>query len=322
MKKLIALAIVVCLVAAGYSAAWFWAAGQAGAYVKELETADGIEVPRLVCGSFSIGGFPFGFDATCTDATVQAGDVTMDLAGLKASVEVYRPTHVLVFAQGPVSAADAFTGSQSRLDFAAAEASARLDGWRIGRVSVVIEAPVWTDTVLGDRLLAQADSFEAHLLDMPERHDSAAGLASLAIYSKTSGLGVPGLGFAGGEATLDAELANLGDDVRAYGDPDLLRRWQAAGARLTLNGLKGDAADFAFDASGALGLDSAGRAEGQVQLHSQGVVERLGPLLPADVRGMVVGTPAADGSHSQTLTLAAGVVFSGLVPVGVVPPLF
>lgn len=322
MKKLIALAIVVCLVAAGYSAAWFWAAGQAGAYVKELETADGIEVPRLVCGSFSIGGFPFGFDATCTDATVQAGDVTVDLAGLKASVEVYRPTHVLVFAQGPVSAADAFTGSQSRLDFAAAEASARLDGWRIGRVSVVIEAPVWTDTVLGDRLLAQADSFEAHLLDMPERHDSAAGLASLAIYSKTSGLGVPGLGFAGGEATLDAELANLGDDVRAYGDPDLLRRWQAAGARLTLNGLKGDAADFAFDASGALGLDSAGRAEGQVQLHSQGVVERLGPLLPADVRGMVVGTPAADGSYSQTLTLAAGVVFSGLVPVGVVPPLF
>ena len=322
MKKLIALAVVVCLVALGYSAAWLWAAGQASAYVKTLETADGVQVPRLVCGSFSIGGFPFGFDATCTDASVQSGDISVALSGLKASVEVYRPTHVLIFAQGPVAVADAFTGSQSRVDFASAEASARLDGWRIGRVSAVVEAPVWTDTVLGDRLLAQADRFEARLPELPDRHDGAAGLASLAIYSKTSGLGVPGLGFAGGEATLDAELANLGDDVRAYGDPDLLRRWQAAGARLTLNGLKGDAADFAFDASGSLGLDSAGRAEGQVQLHSQGVVERLGPLLPADVRGMVVGTPAADGSYSQTLTLAAGVVFSGLVPVGVVPPLF
>jgi len=322
MKKLIALAIIVVLVAVGYSAAWFWAAGQAKDYVKQLETADGVEVPRLVCGSFSIGGFPFGFDATCTDASVQLGDISVELSGLKASVEVYRPTHVLIFAQGPVTVADAFTGSQSRVDFASAEASARLDGWRIGRVSLVVEAPVWTDTVLGDRLLAQADGFEAHLLDMPDRHDAAAGLASLAIYSKTTGLSAPGAGLAGGEATLEAELGNLGDDVRAYSDAELLRRWQEAGGRLVLTSLKGDAADLAFEVSGTLGLDSSGRAEGQLKLHSKGVVERLGPLLPADVRGMVTGAPAADGSYSQTLTLRAGVAFAGLVPVGMVPPLF
>ena len=57
------------------------AAGQATDYVKSLETADGETMPRLKCGQFGIGGFPFGFDVTCTDATIESGDVTVTVAG-------------------------------------------------------------------------------------------------------------------------------------------------------------------------------------------------------------------------------------------------
>ena len=85
---------------------------------------------------------------------------------------------------------------------------------------------------------------------------------------------------------------------------------------------KGDDATSSFDASGTLGLDPSGRLEGQLKLHSRGVVERLGPLIPEQYRGWIVGTPAEDGSYSQTLNIAAGVVFSGLVPTGIIPPLF
>ncbi len=322
MKKIVALAIVVVVVAAGYTVAWLWAAGQAGDYVKRLETADGIDTPRLVCASFGIGGFPFGFDATCTEATIQTGDVTIEVSGLKASVEVYRPTHALVFAQGPATIEDAFTGSRSRLDFNAARGSARLDGWRIARVSTVLEEPLWTDTLFGDRLLARADQLELHLIDAPEKHDAAAGLATVAVYAKAEGLDAPGPGIAAGEATFEAEITNLPDDVRSYGDADLLRRWQAAGGRLEQARFKGDAADLALEASGTLGLDGAGRVEGQLQLRSSGVVERLGPLLPEQYRGLIVGAQDADGSYSQALTFTGGVVFSGLVPAGMVPPLF
>ena len=41
----------------------------------ELETADGETMPRVVCGSFSITGFPFGFDANCTNATIVSGAI-------------------------------------------------------------------------------------------------------------------------------------------------------------------------------------------------------------------------------------------------------
>jgi hypothetical protein len=320
MKKIIARGVVGFLLVAGYSVAWLWAAGQATAYVKTLESADGVGTPRVVCGGFGIGGWPFGFDVTCSDATVTSGDVTVSVSGLKASVEVYRPTHVLVFAQSPLSIDDAFTGSRSQLDFASASASVRLDGWRIGRVSAVLSEPVWNDTVLDDRLLAKAGKLEAHLVDVPGKHDAQAGLATLANYVLVEGLDAPGFEIANGQSTFEAEITNLSDDVRTYGDADLLRRWQAAGGKFTIVGFKGGDATSSFDASGTLGLDTAGRLEGQVKLHSRGVVERLGPLLPEQYKGWIVGTQAEDGSYSQTLNIAGGVVFAGLVPTGMIPP--
>ncbi len=322
MKKIIALAAFIAVLAIGYSVAWLWAAGQASAYVTMLASADGVTTPRLACGTFGIGGFPFGFDATCSDAVIQSGDVTVTVSGLKASIEVYRPTHVLLFAQSPVNFADAFTGSRSRLDFTAAQASLRLDGWRIGRVSAVLEAPVLNDTVLDDLLLAKADRFEAHLVDLPGKHDAAAGLASLGQYVEIDNLNAPGFAIAAGKSTFEAEIDNLPDDVRTYGDADLLRRWQAAGGKYNIVAFTGEDGPNRFETSGTLGLDNAGRVEGQLKLSSKGVVERIGPMIPEQFRGLIIGGQAADGSYSQTVNIAAGVIFSGLMPAGLIPPLF
>ncbi len=120
------------------------------------------------------------------------GDQMVTAAGIKASAEVYNPTHVLVFGKSPVTIEDAFTGSKSRVDFDSLEGSARLSGWRIGRVSLIVEKPVWNDIVLDDRLLAKADHAEAHLLDLPELYDGKAGLAALGQYVEIDNLVAPG----------------------------------------------------------------------------------------------------------------------------------
>lgn len=322
MKKIIALGVVVFLLVAGYGVAWLWAAGQASEFVKSLETADGETTPRVTCGSFAVSGFPFGFDVTCTNATVVSGDVTVTLASLKGTAQVYRPTHVLLFGQSPVEIDDAFTGSKSRVDFASAQASVRLDGWRIGRASVVVTEPVWNDTVLDDRLLAKATKVEAHLVDVPAKYDAEKGLATLAQYALVEGLDAPGVQIGNGQATFESEVSNLPDDVRTYGDGDLLTRWQAADGKLTISSFKGGDATSSFDVTGTLGLDRGGRLEGQLKLHSNGVVERFGPMIPPEYKGWIVGEQAADGSYSQTLNIVAGVVLSGLMPMGMIPPLF
>ena len=322
MKRIIVLGIVVVLVIPAWTGAWFWGASFITGSVKSLEAADGVTTPKLSCGSFGIGGYPFGFDLTCTSATVTLADTTVTAAGLKASAEVYNPTHVLVFAKSPVTIADAFTGSQSRVDFASAEGSGRLTGWRIGRISVLVEKPVWNDTVLEDRLIAKAEHVEMHLVDLPELHDAGAGLAGLGQYLEIDRLNAPAFEINAGKAVFEGDLDKLPDDIRTYGEADLLKRWQVAGGTFTLKSFNGSDGDRNFSATGKLALDAQGRLDGQLKLNSKGVVERLGPLLPDQYRGWIIGAQAADGSYSQTLNIAAGVVFAGLIPAGVVPPVF
>jgi hypothetical protein len=323
MKRIIGLGIFIGLVIAVWTGAWFWAAGQITGYAKSLETADGVDTPRLTCGSFGVSGWPFAFDVTCMEASVTLDDTTLDINGLKATAQVYNPFHLLVFAQSPVAIEDAFTGSQSRLDFDSASLSARVTGWRIGRVSLVVDKPVWNDTVLDDRLIGKAGHLEAHLIDLPDLHDKEAGLAGLGQYVKIDDLAAPGFGIAGGTATFEGEVTKLSDDLRTYGDAGLLQRWQAAGGQFVLRGFKGeDSAGDNFAATGNLSLDTQGRLNGQMKLTSKGIVEQLGPVIPETYRGLVLGAPAADGSYSQTVNIAAGVVFAGVVPAGVIPPLY
>jgi hypothetical protein len=110
--------------------------------------------------------------------------------------------------------------------------------------------------------------------------------------------------------------------VRTYSDADLVRRWQAAGGKFTLKELTGDDGKTHFEATGELALDAQGRLNGSVKLNSNGVVERLGPVIPEQYRGLIVGGQATDGSYSQNINIAAGIVFSGLVPMGMIPPAF
>jgi hypothetical protein len=322
MKRIIILGAVVLLVLAAWTGAWFWGAGVITDQVTALAGEDGVTEPKVTCGSFGIGGYPFGFDLTCANATVTYGDVTVTASGLKASAEVYNPTFVQVFAQSPIGIADAFTGSQSRIDFVSARGSARLNGWRIARVSLVIEKPVWNDSVLEDRLIARADHAEAHLIDLPDEHDAKAGLAGLGQYLQLENLNAPAFEINAAKATFESTVDKLPDDVRSLGDPDSLRRWQAAGGVFTLKGLSAVDGPTNFDATGMLKLDDQGRLNGQLKLHSKGVVERVGPSIPEAYRNWIVGARAEDGSYSQTLNIAGGVVFAGLIPAGVVPPAF
>jgi hypothetical protein len=321
MKRFVVLIAAIAIVIALWTGAWFWAAGTAAGFVKSLETADGVSTPRVTCGSFAITGYPFGFDATCSDATIVSLDTTVTVKGLKATALVYNPFHVLAFAQSPVSYDDAMTGSRGRLDFADAEASARLTGWRIGRVSLVVNQPVWNDTILEDQLRAKAKSVALHLIDLPDLHDAAKGLSGLGESVTIKGLVAPLQGIADGEVTLEAAVSGLSDDLRTYGDGDLLRRWQGAGGTLKIVSFRGtDGTDYATT-TGELSLDGQLCLQGQMKVASKGVVEQLGPLIPEAWKGWVLGEQEADGSYTQTLSFVAGVMFSGLVPLVDVPRL-
>jgi hypothetical protein len=322
MNRFAYLGLAVLAVVVLWSGAWFFIAGQVRASVLVLAQGDGVVEPKITCDTLDVRGFPFYFDADCTGATLLSGDVSASVERVGISALAYRPTQLRGRVQGPATIADSFTGSRSQVAWSDLEMSFRLEGWRIGRLSVVARDVTWNDTVFGETLLAQSPLIEVHVLDAPERYDAARGLAGLALFARADDVVAPRWQLSGGDATLEADVHAAPDDIRLLADPGMLRRWQQNNGRVDVVGLNWADAETSLSGQGNLALDTTGHLEGQIRINSRGLVERTGALLAEPFRSLVLGSPAEDGSYSQTLDIRGGVVFAGPLPVTAIPPLF
>lgn len=322
MRRFIILGVVVLLVVLGWTAAWFFVANEARKTIVALGEDNGSGAPTLNCGKLDVAGYPFRLDITCTDAAIRGEDLTATLAEVRATVLVYRLNQVLLFAKAPLMLEDAFSGAESRLTWATLESSLRLVDWRIARFSLVAENLNWADTLATEALIANAGHLELHLVDIPERLDRVAHTAALAVVGRLTGLTSPGAGISAGDSELYAEVSGLPDELIRYADPGLLQRWQAAGGDLKLITLKGTDNESFFDITGDVKLNASGQPDGQVVVKSRGLVERFENAIAPELRPLVIGNQLPDGSYAQTLTMSGGVVLSGLMPAGVIPPLW
>lgn len=322
MRRIQILFAVVVLIVVGWSGAWVFGAGYVKTQVKSLAKADGVTTPRLACKDLSVDGFPFRFDAVCLNARVTLGDLTVSIPEVVGSVLVYQPTHALVLMKSPAHISDAFSGSERELSWGQAEASLRLSGWKLARLSIQFKKPVFSDTLVGQTRLAGADLFEFHLLDAPDLADKAKKLAGLAYFERLDGLDVPGIGVRKARLTVEGTITGMPADVRRWGDPDIARAFQAAGGAVTLKSLDYSDSGSSVKASGQATLGPKGRVNGAATVTSKGVVEKFGNDLPEPLRSAIVGTQQSDGSYEQNIQIRNGVVMAGLVPVAVLPPLF
>jgi hypothetical protein len=316
VRKILALGLAVLVVLALWTGGWFWATAEIRHQVNLLAEADGEDAPRLVCGTLDITGFPFRFDVDCEELAITFGDHNVSLAGLRASVLAYNPTHVIFSARPPYAMRNAFTGSQSRFDFADLEGSARLtardtlaglsgEGWRIARVSMIANQVAWYDTVIEDLLQAKAEKAELHLLDMPELHNEEARTAGLALFASIAGLDVPGFQVTAANTSLEAEFTGLPDDIRFAAEPDALKLWQQSGGALKLVRFAGDQPQPAdsFEVTGEAALTPAGLINARIDYTTKGVFERFTNLLPMTTLAIFRGTPQDDGSFRGELDM-------------------
>ncbi|MBF0679092.1 MAG: DUF2125 domain-containing protein [Devosia sp.] len=321
-KRIIILGSIVLLVCLAWTAGWYFITSQIRQQVEALAFADGETAPQLTCATLGIGGYPFNIDISCTDTVIVSGDVLVEFPEVRASAIVYRPTHLLASARGAAEISDAFTGQRSAVSWDGLEASLRLDNWRIARLSLIGTNVSWNDLLFGDAMIARANNVEMHLLDIPERHDATQGLADLALFARATGLDYPGAAVTAADIELESEITRLPDDLREIDTAGLIPAWQRAGGRIDTIALRSKDAGSDLEATGNLALDEAGLLNGQIDITSQGVAERIGAMIEEPLRTLVLGVPGADGRHLNQVNFRAGTVSSGLVPLGVIPPLF
>jgi len=323
LRKFAALLIAIILVVGLWIGGWLWAAGEIRNQIGQLALNDGETNPKLTCGTLNVGGFPFRFDVECVDGTLTQLDTTVTLSGLRASVMVYNPTHLLLSARAPLTLKDEFSGAQSRIDFKTFTASARLQsrdfiegfsgaGWRIANIAVDAAGVTWNDTVVGDLLRMSADEINVQLRDLPDGRDRAAHTAKLGAFAAVANFTMPELGLTASQSTLEATIDKLPDDLMALASPDAIREWQARSGKLTLVKWEGTqpSPDESFSITGEATLDAIGRANGQLTYTTKGVLDRLlstyqvSPLQIAAFKGM----PNADGTSTNSLGIADGKV--------------
>jgi hypothetical protein len=322
MRRFVIFGAVIAVIVAIWSAGWLVIAGQIRTEVDRLALNDGQTAPRLACGTLNVAGYPFRFNITCADATITAGDLSFALPRIEAAALVFQPTLYHVRGASPLTVKDAFLGGENRIAWTSLEGSLRLADWsRLARLSLVADEAAWADTLVTETLIGSATRAELHLIDVPARHDPAAGRAVLEGYLLLDGTAIPSWTVADGDLTATVELTGLPDSLLAL-PADPLRDWQAAGGALTITEIKAWEGEDTVTVTGEMSLSAEGLANGTIEIVSQGVANRTAAAMPPELQPLIFGFPGEDGTSRQRLSFTNGLLIIGMLPILQIPPLF
>ena len=315
MNRFVALGSVVVAVVALWCGGWFLGAGWLkGEIANRAEAA-----PSVVCDELGIAGFPFRYDITCTGARVTNEDISVSVGELRASLLVYNPTFVELFARGPATLSDAFTGAAYRLDWQTLQASVRLDWTALNRASLVADGLVLSDTVLDTYELARIAHLELHALGTegavaPERRN-------LRLFAGVENAVAPQLANPV-MAEISARLTEWPKNILLWGASDVLPYWASGGGALAIEKAELTTGDLSAALEGTLAPDESGRINGSLSLTSRGFGPLLKEYMAPPLAGALLGPEDPDGVTHQTLAISNSILRAGIVPLLEFPPLF
>ncbi len=311
------LAGIVVVLAALYSAGWYfaadWLVGRAGTLGAGSERTSG----TATCADASAHGFPFSIGISCAALSYEdpRDGVSVRTGSLESSAQVYRPAHITASLAGPAHI-------ESR------DGPALLVTWDKLTGNLGLATPVPSTVAVQGRSVrlfldgaeeaaadVQATRVEVH----PEGRniEMAAGFDGLALSPRLTGTGdLPPL-----SGTADLSLTD-GVAMLAARPKDL--RGSAGVVRhLTLS--LGDKAGVTLSGPVAVGKNGLVDATLSVVIHDPAELSRLlGKALPQwrdQIDSVLSGFAALGDEPSIPLRIAAGKVWLGFLPVGEIPPL-
>lgn len=339
------------LIAAGWSAAWFFAANHAE---REIDAwiAREARLGRIWnCGERHLAGYPFRFELKCRGPSLETrgGDpLIITATSVEAVAQIWAPNHIIAEFQPPAQVVDRGSGKTYAATWSLLQMSGVGDlSGRPQRLSIQITEPRLEEAreaaapapaagvppsgmpVVGAHL------FEFHVRRTP---GAAGALDSVdfAIGLKNARAAV--LDLAGSPGPLDMTIqgtVTAAADLRPMPVEQRLRGWAAAGGIARLDRLALTTPSVAATASGVLSLDAAGLLNGKLDLAFAGFPELVAGLgragaIPSDLAPIVgalamAGRPATvEGRKgvSFALSFAQGALRFGPLPMGFLPPLF
>ena len=277
----IVLVLLVSVIAAAWSGAWFYAADRAETVIAGWREREAKAGRIHACGSQTVSGFPFRFQMRCAEPSLEVKSAEPALS-IKAkdiliTANLWQPTRLDAEIVGPLTVAQ--PGQPPTITATWQRAHTEMRGLPISpeQVTLVLDQPVVerTESAPAQRL------FGATRLELSGRMLEGSALANpvIEIVLKLAAAAAPTLHTVT-EQPLDADIKAVLrglKDFRPKPWPDRFREIQAAGGRIEITSARVKQGETIATADGALGLSARGRPDGQLRL----VVANLGDLLPA-----------------------------------------
>jgi len=289
---LYAVPIVVLILAAGWSAFWFYASSRIDSELDGWRAREARSGRIYDCTNRSVAGFPFRLELHCNGASVslvsQTAEqvasrtpMTVRLADIFVIAQVYDPQHIIAEFTGPVS----FTDLGQQPSF--------VGNWSKGRASVIglplapqrtsfeFDSPA-LDRMVDDRpvplLRASHLEFHARLAE-----GSVADNPVIETVLQLQGASVQGVHAVLQEpfnADIRARIRGL-KDLSPKPWPVRFREIQAAGGRIDITQSRIEQGELLSLAAGSLGINTNGKLDGQLEMTVAGL-DKIIPALGLD----------------------------------------
>ena len=289
---------LVLIAAAAWSAFWFYAASEVGARADAWRAQEAKSGRVYDCARRSVAGFPFRFEVRCegpsvalVSQTASRTPFTARLGEILVVAQVYDPKLLIAEFTGPATISDDDQASPMVVNWSQARASVVGLPAVPQRGSIVFENPA-IDRSNGSAQapLARAGHVELHgrLADgsPPDRPVIEAVLQ----INDGSVQGVHPVLAEPFNADVRAKLTGL-TDLTPKPWPERFRELAAAGGRVEIVQSRVQQGELISVAAGTLGLNAAGRIDGELQMTVTGL-ERIIPALGID-KMLQEGVPQA-----------------------------
>lgn len=315
MNRFISLIILVFVIVAGWTGAWFYAAKRIKEEAQATFTQTLQSQTQIDCETLNIAGYPFRFDVTCTNLVLTNFDLSITLPSFQATVLVYRPTHILLFANGPASFVDSFSGSRRELRWQNFRASLRTNGWELARLSLEADQMELVDLLIGETQIAKVEHIESHLLKDEGNISHLPDLINLLALAKIKQADAPEFQIANAQIQLEANLSAMPDDLRFWSPSIIAASWHQNETGVDVTKLEGRDDISSFSIIGTLTTTAQAMTSGNFDFFSTELAQRFAQFMDPTSLQVVFGHQSEDGSHYQSYSLVHGVMLAGNFPI-------
>jgi hypothetical protein len=275
MRKYIGLLLAVVLLAAGWSAFWYYAVGKAEQAIAGWKAREA-KVGRIyTCGQEMLSGYPFRIEVRCDLARAEFKQFSPSLdiktTGILVAAQIYEPTLLISEFTGPMTIAESGRSPNLIVNWTLGQTSVRGTPNSPERVSIVLDKPtVDRLTLSGTEPWSRADRFELHGR-MLEGSASKNPVIEIVLRSVQASLpGLSPLAVAPIDSDINAVLRGL-KDFSPKPWAARFREIQESGGSIDIPQARVQQGETIAVGRGNLTVNANGRLEGQLQVTVAGV---------------------------------------------------